>query len=185
MDELIDSQYLPLLILVAGFIDVAVGTSRFLMVAAGYRWQAATLATVQITIFVTAIGIVAAHLDNPLNVVGYAAGWGSGTWVSMWVEGRVGLGFRLVQVINHDPTVQVVAHMRELGYRVTQLRASGRSGDVEVAMLVIRRRALDPVLESVREIAPDSFVTVERVDRTTGGPFAEGARSRRWPWAGS
>ena len=184
MDELIDSQYLPLLILVAGFIDVAVGTSRFLMVAAGYRWQAATLATFQITIFVTAIGIVAAHLDNPLNVVGYAAGWGSGTWVSMWVEGRVGLGFRQVQVINHDPAVQLVPRLRELGHRVTQLRAEGRSGEVEVAVLVIRRRALDPILTLVHELAPASFVTVERVDRTTGGPFAEGVRSRRWPWGG-
>ena len=184
MDSLTDSQYLPLIIFVAGFADVTAGTSRFLMVAAGFRWQAALLATVQITIFITAVSAVASNLDNPLNVVGYAAGWGSGTWVSMWVEGRVGLGFRLVQVINHDPTVQVVARMRELGHRVTQLRASGRSGEVEVAMLVIRRRTLDAVLKVVREMAPDSFVTVERVDRTTGGPFVEGARPRRWPWAG-
>jgi uncharacterized protein YebE (UPF0316 family) len=182
MDELIDSSYLPLLILVAGFIDVALGTSRFLMVTAGYRWQAATLATLQTTVFVMAVGIVAANLDDPLNVVGYAMGWGSGTWVSMWVESRVGLGFRQVQMINHDPTVQLVPRLRELGHRVTQLRASGRSGDVEVAVLVIRRRALDPILSLVHELAPESFITVERVDRTAGGAFAEGPHSRRWPW---
>jgi hypothetical protein len=56
MDELIDSQYLPLLILVAEFMHVALRTSGFLMRSAGYRPQAMTLATLQITAFVTATG---------------------------------------------------------------------------------------------------------------------------------
>jgi uncharacterized protein YebE (UPF0316 family) len=180
----VDSNLLPLVIFVAGMADVGSGTARFLMVAAGYRWQAAVLATIQITIFITAISAVAANLDNPFNIAGYALGWGTGTWVSMWVEGRVGLGFRLIQVINPDATLQVVERLRELGHRVTQMRATGQSGEVEVAMMVIRRRRMEPLLQEVSKIAPHAFVTVERVDRASGGSFVDSARIRRWPWAG-
>lgn len=176
---------LPVLVFVAGVADVSFGTGRMLMVSAGFRWQAAALAMVQIGIFVVAISAVVTNLDNPFALVGYVLGWGAGTFLAMWVENRLAIGYRLIQVINNNPDISVCEHLRASGMRVTRLEGHGLSGPVEVSMTVIRRRTLDRVREQIMAIAPNAFITIERAERPIGGSATEQLATRRWPWARS
>lgn len=173
---------IPLLVFVGGVADVSLGTVRMLMVTAGLRWQAALMAMAQIAVFVLAIGAVVTNLDNPFAVLGYTLGWGAGTFLGMWAEERAAFGYRLIQVINGDPTVHVADELRRRGLRVTRMDGHGMRGSVEVAMTVIPRRSLDTVRAHIMEIAPRAFITVERAERPIGGTFAEQIRSRRMPW---
>ncbi len=50
------------------------------------------LGFVQSVIFMIAIASVLQHLDNPLNVIGCAAGFATGNVVGMWIEERLAIG---------------------------------------------------------------------------------------------
>ena len=59
--------------------DMTLDTLRVLVVMRGKKGLAWLLGFFQAAIFVLAISSVLSNLDNPLNVVGYAAGFGTGT----------------------------------------------------------------------------------------------------------
>ena len=58
--------------------DMSLDTLRVLFVMRGRKGIAWVLGFFQSAIFVVAITSVLSHLDNPLNVIGYAAGFATG-----------------------------------------------------------------------------------------------------------
>jgi uncharacterized protein YebE (UPF0316 family) len=165
--------YIPVLIFLARICDVSMGTTRMLFVMSGMRWQAALIGFFEVMIWALAVAGVIEYLRNPIALVAYGAGFATGTMVGMWVENRIGVGYRAIRVISADRTRSVSATLREKGYRVTEVAGQGRNGPVELAFLVIRRRHLAETIELIETIAPDAFITVERADRASGGPFRE------------
>lgn len=163
--------YVPVLIFLARICDVSMGTTRMLFVMSGMRWQAACIGFFEVIVWALAVGGVIKYLDNPIALVAYGAGFASGIMVGMWVENRIGVGYRALRVINADRSLSVSAALRGHGYRVTEVPGHGMNGPVELAFLVIRRRQLADTIELLEKIAPDAFVTVERADRASGGPF--------------
>lgn len=157
--------YLPPLILLARLCDVPLGTIRMIFVISGAKWIASTLAFFEVLIWALAVGGVITHLSNPIALLSYCLGFAGGTWIGITIEQRIAVGFRIVEVINPDPNVDVTARLREGGQRVTRIEGSGMRGPVEIAKSVVRRRDLPRVLEQIREIAPEAFVSVERADR--------------------
>ena len=165
--------YVPVLIFLARICDVSMGTTRMLFVMAGMRWQAAIIGFFEVMIWALAVAGVIEYLHNPIALVAYGAGFATGTMVGMWVENRIGVGYRAVRVISADRSISVSAALREKGYRVTEVAAQGRNGPVELAFTVIRRRQLSETIDFIEALAPDAFITVERADRASGGPFRE------------
>ncbi|XOV75739.1 MAG: DUF2179 domain-containing protein [Phycisphaerales bacterium] len=107
------------------------------------------------------------YLTNPYALIGYGAGFATGTLIGMTIEEKIAIGHRMLRVVNRHIDVDLSAKLREHGYRVTRVSGEGRNGPVEVAFLAIRRRELSKTIELVGELAPDSFVTVERTDRAS------------------
>jgi uncharacterized protein YebE (UPF0316 family) len=163
--------YVPVLIFLARVTDVSMGTTRMLFVMSGMRWQAAIIGFFEVMIWALAVAGVIKYLDNPIALVAYGGGFATGTLVGMWVENRIGVGYRALRVINADRTISVSAALRGHGYRVTEVPGQGMNGPVELAFLVIRRRQLAETIPLIEKIAPDAFITVERADRASGGPF--------------
>lgn len=168
--------YIPILLFFARICDVSISTVRTILMLSGMRVLPAMLGAVEVTIWVLAVGGVIKHLpESPLALVAYACGFASGVLVGMTIEDRLALGFRVVRVISpHSARPEgrsLCDALRTLGYPVTRVDASGRSGPVEMAFMVIRRRDLRPLRAHIEEIAPDSFVTVERADPPSGGVF--------------
>ena len=167
---------LPLLIFVAKVIELTLSTVRTILVVSAMSVPAALVGFFEITFGVVAMGLVVSHLTNPLAIVGFASGFSIGIIVGTWVEERLALGFRLVFVVNIDGTRDVSAQLRELGYRVTRLPGSGRSGSVEVAFSLVRRHSVPGLMSTLRSIAPGAFVTVMRSEHFAGGSFVEHRR---------
>ena len=104
------------------------------------------------------------------------------TALSLAVIGAA-LGYRVVQVINNDPKINIAARLRERGYRVTRIEGHGMEGPVEVSMLLVRRRGLRRVLRMIRWLAPRAFVTIERAERPIGSLASPEPGLLRFPWS--
>jgi uncharacterized protein YebE (UPF0316 family) len=168
--------YIPVLIFLARICDVSISTVRTILMLSGGRVVPAMLGAVEVTIWVLAVGGVIMYLpSHPLALVAYACGFGTGVLVGMTIEDRLALGYRVVRVISpHSarPDGRSLSEaLRAAGYPVTRVDASGRSGPVELAFMVIRRRDLRQLRRHIDELAPDSFVTVERAEPPSGGVF--------------
>src|SRR5512138_1376909 len=82
--------------------DMSLDTLRMLFVVRGRKGIAWVLGFVQSIIFVLAITSVLSHLDNPLNVVGYAAGFATGNVVGMWIEERLAIGHVKLSIVSQQ-----------------------------------------------------------------------------------
>lgn len=171
--------YVPLLIYLARICDVPLGTLRMMMVISGHRWIAASLGFFEVIIWVLAAGGVIRYLSNPMALVGYGAGFATGVIIGMTIEERLAIGYRIVRIINPEAGLDLSESLRDRGYRVTRVEGSGRGGPVEVAFMVVKRKALPELRNSIQELAPDTFMTVERVERPHGGGWDESRFSLR------
>lgn len=171
--------YVPLLIMLARCCDVPLGTTRMIFVISGQKWTAVILGFFEVIIWALAVGGVIKNLNEPIAVVAYGLGFAGGTWIGMTIEQRIAVGLRIVEVINPDPTVNVTQQLRDDGHRVTRIEGSGMRGPVEIAKTVLKRRDLPAVLERIRIIAPEAFVSVERADRAQAAPGPAAPRAGR------
>jgi len=171
--------YIPFLIFFGRICDVSIGTLRTMIVISGHRILAACLGGVEVVIWILAVGGAIKYLNEWTAIVGYAAGFMVGVMLGMWIEEKLAFGYRVVRVISTNGAVKLCESIREKGYRVTQVSGHGKSGQVEIAMLVIRRRKLEELRKIVRTIVPEAFITVERVEQISGGEFKETRFSNR------
>src|SRR5512137_453094 len=80
--------------------DMTLDTLRVLVVMRGRKGIAWVLGFFQSIIFVTAITSVLANLDNPLNILGYAAGFATGNVVGMLIEERLAIGHIQLSIVS-------------------------------------------------------------------------------------
>jgi uncharacterized protein YebE (UPF0316 family) len=174
--------YIPPLIFLARICDVSIGTMRLILLIQGSRYWAAFLGFWEVIIWALAIGGMLSFLSNPFALVAYAAGFASGTLAGSAIEHRIALGYRLIRVINANLENNVSGALRDHDFRVTRIEGTGRSGPVEIAFLVVKRRDLLEAMRLIEHIAPDAFVTVERADRASGAAFEADSRLARRAW---
>ena len=160
-----------LLIFVLRIGDVSVGTMRMLYAVRGRRSVVAALGLLESGIFIFAISRVFKTIDeNPWNMVGYAFGYSAGTFVGMTVEQWIGSGWILARVITRDQPDALLKALREANFGVTAVAGhGGRDTDVLILFVVSARRRAKRLLELIRQIDPDAFVTTDAVNLATGG----------------
>lgn len=163
--------YVPVLIFGARICDVSIGTMRFIFTISGSRFIAAGLGFFEVTIWVLAVGGALRYLDDPLAIIAYAGGFASGTLIGITIEDRLAMGYRAVRFISSDQNVNVCEVLRNHDFRCTRMQGHGRSGPVEIGFCVVRRRQLPKVMEIINRTDPRAFISVERADRASGGPF--------------
>lgn len=156
-----DFVILPLLIMMARIVDVSLDTIRVIMVAKGYRNLAPFVGFFQSLIWLITITRIMANLDNWFTYIGYATGFGLGTYVGMILEGKLALGYELVRVITKRDAHDLIGGLREKGYLVTTVPGMGRDGEVGVLYIIIKRRVLREVVGVIQEYNPNAFYTIE------------------------
>ncbi len=156
-----DVVILPVMIMMARMVDVSLDTIRVIMVAKGYKNLAPFIGFVQSLIWLIVITRIMANLDNWLTYIGYALGFGLGTYVGMILEGKLALGYELVRVITRVGATDLINGLREKGYSVTTVDGKGREGDVGVLYIIIKRKVLRNVIGLIQEFNPNAFYTIE------------------------
>ncbi|OGN93058.1 MAG: hypothetical protein A2Y88_10730 [Chloroflexi bacterium RBG_13_48_10] len=165
MDLLLSSQaWLSAgLIFILRVVDMTLDTLRVLFVMRGKKKIAWVLGFFQSAVFVLAIGQVLTQLNNPLNIIGYAAGFATGNVVGMIIEERIAIGHILVNIISPRRGSAIVSHLRQNGYAVTELSGRGKDGMVSMINCSVLRKQVDTVHQLINEIDPEAFITAEDV----------------------
>ncbi len=157
----------PILVVLIIFLlrvsDMSLDTIRVLFVFRGRKGLAWVLGFFQSLLFVIAITSVLANLDNPFNIIAYAAGFATGNVVGMLIENRLAVGHIHMTVISSFSGPRIVEALRRSGYGVTEVPGRGRNGMVSVLHIAVLRKNVMDVETIVLEMDKDAFVTAEDV----------------------
>jgi uncharacterized protein YebE (UPF0316 family) len=151
------------LIFLLRVMDMSLDTLRVLMVMRGRKAIAWVLGFFQALIFIVAISSVLKNLDNPLNIIGYAAGFATGNVVGMWIEEKLAIGHIHLNVVSSRLGAAIAERMRTEGFAVTEIPARGKDGMVTLLNISVLRKNVDQVHRLVNQVDPSAFVTAEDV----------------------
>ena len=143
--------------------DMTLDTLRLLYVVRGKKGISWVLGFFQSAIFVIAITSVLSNLDNPLNIVGYAAGFATGNVFGMWIEERLAVGHVKMSIVSSARGAILSETLREAGFAVTEIPARGKDGMVSMLSVSVKRKDVSKVQAHIREQDAEAFVIAEDV----------------------
>lgn len=156
-------------IFAARTINIALDTLRFMFSLRGKRTISWILGFVESVLFVMIIGQVLTNLSNPLNIIGYAAGFATGTVLGMAIEKRLAIGYTHFSIISRSHSTEIADALRNEGYGVTEIPARGRESNFMLVDCHVRRKQADEVEALALTIDPDAFITAEEVTPRRSG----------------
>jgi uncharacterized protein YebE (UPF0316 family) len=143
--------------------DMSLDTLRVLFVMRGRKGLAWILGFFQSMIFVVAIGSVLRDLNNPLNIIGYAAGFATGNVLGILIEERLAIGHVLLNIISSRRGTAVAERLRDAGFAVTEIAAQGKDGMVTMLSCSVLRKRVDEVRRTVNEVDDTAFITADDI----------------------
>jgi uncharacterized protein YebE (UPF0316 family) len=170
MLNLFDPAVIPFLVFVLRVVNNAIGTVRVIAMNEDRRALGFGLASLESLLFAYTAGIVLTDLDNLPNLGAYVLGFAVGGYVGLFIERRFLNVYNVVEVTaEKDIAHEIATHLRYHGHGVTETSGAGAMGDVMQLRIVAHHTDIRDVLERVREIKPDAFVTVEESRMIRGG----------------
>jgi uncharacterized protein YebE (UPF0316 family) len=151
------------LIFILRVLNQSLDTLRIMFMLRGKKLLAWIMGFTESALFVLILSSVINDLDNPLNIVAYAAGFASGNTLGIWLEDRMAIGFLNVRVVSPKRGSALVERLRKEGFAVTEIPARGKDGTVSLLNASVRRRDLDKVRKIVQEIDENAFITGEEM----------------------
>jgi uncharacterized protein YebE (UPF0316 family) len=143
--------------------DMTLDTLRVLFVMRNRKLFAWILGFFQSAIYVVAISSVLRNLNNPLNIVGYAAGFATGNVIGLLIEERLAIGHVQLSIISPSRGAAIAERLRQEGYAITELSARGKDGMVTLLSCSVLRKKVDQVRQVVAEVDDSAFITAEDV----------------------
>jgi len=143
--------------------DMTLDTLRVLFVMRGRKLIAWILSFFAAGVFVLAIGTALSDLSNPLNIIGYAAGFATGNVIGMLIEERLAIGHILLTIVSPMHGEAVAECLRQNGFAVTEIPALGKDGSVTMLNCSVLRKHVDRVRKVVDEVDPEAFITASDI----------------------
>ena len=171
-----DPLWGPIVIFLLRIVDVTLDTMRVLFMVRGRRLPAGVLGFLMALVWIIAVGNAMKHLDSIWHIIGYAAGYGTGTMVGITIENFVAFGLIQLRIVSKHGGVEIAEGLRDRGYGATEFSGFGRDGAVEIVQSVVQRAPLNEVLAIVDKFDDAAFVTVEDPQVLRGGSVV----SREW-----
>lgn len=158
-----------LFIFFARICDVSLATIRMLMVVRGQRLYASIIGFFEVIIYIAALNIIFANLNNPLNLVIYAAGFAAGNFVGPTIEEKLAVGTVTVQVISLKDPLELTNVLRKKGYGVTIIEGQGREGVRYILQIILKRKCIKKLRNEIDQWDDCAFWTVFDARYTKGG----------------
>jgi uncharacterized protein YebE (UPF0316 family) len=161
---------IALLIFCMRIADVSIGTIRTIYTIRGRGALAATLGVVESAIWILAISkAVELMKHNPWAMVGWACGFGTGTFVGITIEKWIASGHVLMRAISVSKSQELHDALLAAGAGVTALLGEGRDRDVRVLFVVAQRKRTNELLQTIQQIDPEAFITIDPINQAIGG----------------
>lgn len=167
-----------LLIFVINFVYITLNTIRFMLTMKGFRNLAPIISVVEITVYVVGLSLVLNRLDNVLNIIAYALGYGVGVRVGIFIEDKLALGYIMATVILPDTDGKLPTLLRSSGFGVTQSEAQGLEGQRLVLDILTPRNQERRLYAIVNEAEPKAFIITYEPKYISGGFWVKRVRRR-------
>jgi len=164
-DNVFSFLLLPLLIFLARILDVSINTVRIIYVLGGRKLTSTVLGFFESFIWLMAIRQIFEHLDNWMCYVAYPAGFAAGIFVGMIIEEKIAYGKVIVRIITRKDVQPLLKYLNKEYMRYTYVHAEGPDGLENLVFTVLQREKLEELLQTLKEILPTAFYTVEKVNR--------------------
>ena len=151
---------LPILICLARIVDVSVGTVRSLLANKGHKKVAPIIGFFEVTIWVSAMGVVVQNLGHWQNLLAYGLGYALGNFLGIYIEERIALGN---SVITNDKAHDLAKILVEKGFRVSLVNAQGNNGKVSIIFLLVKRKTLKSLIPLIKKHNPLAVYSVEDI----------------------
>lgn len=161
MTEIFAGPLGPLIIFALRIVDVSLATVRMLLVMRNARKLVPVIGFAESLIWVVAVGTAITNLHSVWHVLGYSGGFAAGTWVGLWLEGKLAVGLATVRVISRAYGEDLAEALRGRGFGVTEFQGYGREGRVELIYTLVKRRQIPEVIDEVERWDRDAFISVE------------------------
>jgi len=143
--------------------DMTLDTLRVLFVMRGRKALVWILGFCQSAVFVLAITSVLKNLDNPLNILGYAAGFATGNVIGLLIRERLAIGHIQLSIVSPSRGTAIAEKLRDEGYGITEVSARGKDGMVALLSCSVLRKKAEHVRKLVAEVDESAFITAEDV----------------------
>jgi uncharacterized protein YebE (UPF0316 family) len=158
-----DYLILPLLIFLARIVDVSMDTIRLIFIARGFKKFAPLIGFFQVLVWIITITRIMANLDNWTCYIAYAAGFAAGNFIGMILEEKIALGIEMIRVITQRKADNLISALKDNGFPVTTVSATGSFGEVSVLYIIVSRKYISKVLDLIRLYNPRAFYTIEDI----------------------
>ena len=154
---------IPVLIMVARIFDVSIGTVRIIFVSKGKEKLAAFLGFFEVLIWLIAISQVLNNLTHFTSYIGYALGFALGNIIGIMIEKNLAVGMQIIRIIKRNKLETLQMILRDEGYGVTTVNGRGGKGKIDIVYVVVERKNTPDVMKIIKEVEPDSFVTIQDI----------------------
>tara|TARA_Y200000002_G_scaffold159991_1_gene132184 strand:+ start:2562 stop:3059 length:498 start_codon:yes stop_codon:yes gene_type:complete len=155
-----------LLIFILRLIDQSLTTIRALVVTKK-PFLGAFIGLVESAIWILAVSQVIKDINDPVLIAAYAFGFAGGTLLGIQLEKFIGIGSAVVRVFSPSKSARVAKKLRKKGFMVTEINAKGRDGAVTISWCIVPRRKVRKVLQIVKSVNPDAYVTTDLATPTS------------------
>lgn len=157
-----------LIILVLQLVYVPIVTLRTMMLVKGKTRLASILGTVDVFIYVTALGVILKDPSLP-GIITYAFGFGIGIAVGSYIERKLAIGEQLVQIHVSDYPKELKEALGEADFGLTIYQGEGLRGERYRIDVLAPRHRIKELKQCVRQIEPKAFLIVLEPSDFDGG----------------
>jgi len=162
-----------LAIFFAKIAHVSLGTLRIIYLTRGQSKIAAAIGFFEVIIYLLALSMTLANIDQWQNILFYGLGFAVGNLVGSWIEEKIAFGYVQVQIVSRENGGHLDELLRELGYGVTAMPCYGIEGAHRTSLQVLlKRKELPDLLKKIKEFDPEAFISIYDTRKIMGGYFS-------------
>jgi len=136
---------------------------RIIFMTKGYKYLAPIIGFFEVLIWIVAITRIMQNLNNWVCFVAYAGGFAMGNYVGMLLDEKLAIGHELIRAITKVDASDLANTLRNSGYGVTTVRATGMQGEVGIVFVIVNRKNQKHAIEIIEQYNPDTFFTIENI----------------------
>ena len=162
---------LPVIIFFGRMLDVPLGTLRIVFVSRGEKKIAPVIGFVEVFIWVVIISQVISRANSLMSYLAFAGGYAAGTYLGLYIEGRIGFGFVKYRVFTALNGRDLLSALNQKGFGSTMLRGEGAVSAVDIVETVVRRKDCAEVEKIIDDFDPKAFTLLEDIRAKQLGIF--------------
>lgn len=158
-----DFLILPVFIFCLRICDVTLDTMRIIFMTKGFKRLAPVIGFFEVLIWIVAITRIMQNLNSWVCYVAYAGGFAAGNYFGMLLDEKLAIGHELIRVITRLDSGDLADALRNAGFGVTSVKASGMQGEVGILYVIVNRKNQKQAIGIIQQYNPNAFFTVENI----------------------